>query len=159
MFGIAERELFQSTSLSRGKTMWRTDSLANQDFQSTSLSRGKTERYEITDGTEGFQSTSLSRGKTSSDGKPSTNRSFQSTSLSRGKTTGTCSSMDVFCLSIHFPLTREDNTSFLIAFVASLSIHFPLTREDIEELGRVEVTYPFNPLPSHEGRPGPRRDR
>ena len=56
---------------------------------------------------------------------------FQSTSLSRGKTFALIVISDAFVLSIHFPLTRED-------------------RATAKDLGGRE---PFNPLPSHEGRP------
>ena len=78
---------------------------------------------------------------------------FQSTSLSRGKTPHQQYFHNHICLSIHFPLTREDFFCFhllLFAFLfqstslsrgktqvfpfslkpGNLSIHFPLTRED-----------------------------
>ncbi len=60
--------------------------------------------------TRTFQSTSLSRGKTDMDLKSTSElQDFQSTSLSRGKTrvSGVFSLSSV--LSIHFPLTREDD--------------------------------------------------
>ena len=78
--------VFQSTSLSRGKTKKRAKSREDSDFQSTSLSRGKTCRFLKWFLTLIFQSTSLSRGKT-----------FWINYNHR----------DIF-LSIHFPLTRED---------------------------------------------------
>ncbi len=55
-----------------------------------------------------FQSTSLSRGKTIFLPQSVFHRSFQSTSLSRGKTFAHHSSSFSKSLSIHFPLTRED---------------------------------------------------
>ena len=36
-------------------------------------------------------------------------KAFQSTSLSRGKTSAAIANYAYFPLSIHFPLTREDN--------------------------------------------------
>ena len=77
-------------------------------------------------------------------------------------------------LSIHFPLTREDERENLILYLPGLSIHFPLTREDcFVQTGNIadvlSIHFPltredlpledmsmekgsFNPLPSHEGR-------
>ena len=55
-------------------------------------------------------------------------------------------------LSIHFPLTREDEGRNEMDRSNYLSIHFPLTREDCavgDIFGRKRS---FNPLPSHEGR-------
>ena len=47
------------------------------------------------------------------------------------------------CLSIHFPLTREDHLKRLWFNDRSLSIHFPLTREDICSSGRRNTTGSF----------------
>ena len=99
---------------------------------------------------------------------------FQSTSLSRGKTAGMPTLRTFEYLSIHFPLTREDNDSDAGMKLTYLSIHFPLTREDPgtlpglndyllsihfpltrEDRSAVLSAVPrrsFNPLPSHEGR-------
>ena len=55
---------------------------------------------------------------------------FQSTSLSRGK-------------------TRAGRRSALLRY---LSIHFPLTREDESSIKLAHFVRAFNPLPSHEGR-------
>ena len=101
---------FQSTSLSRGKTVWCCAFSASPVFQSTSLSRGKTSAaFKVSINHIAFQSTSLSRGKTiavefiffenvsfnplpSHEGRrqeitgPLRAEDFQSTSLSRGKT-------------------------------------------------------------------------
>ena len=57
---------------------------------------------------------------------------FQSTSLSRGKT-----------------MQSKWKPSIIV-----LSIHFPLTREDQNHQGEPDGRDPFNPLPSHEGRRG-----
>ena len=106
---ILSPDVFQSTSLSRGKTqMWDWFALG-KIFQSTSLSRGKTRRVRCSEFLKVFQSTSLSRGKTNTSSTSDSTSTFQSTSLSRGKTWQRCRSI----------LTRR----------------------------------PFNPLPSHEGRP------
>lgn len=78
-----------------------------------------------------FQSTSLSRGKTSTICPRTVFATFQSTSLSRGKTE-----------------QEPDGT-----YITILSIHFPLTREDIDLPDHIQQALPFNPLPSHEGRP------
>ena len=78
-----------------------------------------------------FQSTSLSRGKTDVTNEPDSNDYFQSTSLSRGKTASGTGGIRGRNLSIHFPLTREDTGSIL----------------------SLRIVFPFNPLPSHEGRP------
>ena len=61
----ATERAFQSTSLSRGKTI-SLNSLAraSRSFQSTSLSRGKTLHIQYRFRLAVFQSTSLSRGKT-----------------------------------------------------------------------------------------------
>ena len=77
---------------------------------------------------------------------------FQSTSLSRGKTDRVYEIYRFCGLSIHFPLTREDNGKNRIYVNDYLSIHFPLTREDILECANIYILLPFNPLPSHEGR-------
>ena len=55
---------------------------------------------------------------------------FQSTSLSRGKTQPRIGTQCTLILSIHFPLTREDNSVEGDRRTGILSIHFPLTRED-----------------------------
>ena len=55
-------------------------------------------------------------------------------------------------LSIHFPLTREDNGLAVARGNNVLSIHFPLTREDRDNYGKFIEIVSFNPLPSHEGR-------
>ena len=57
---------------------------------------------------------------------------FQSTSLSRGKTRHGNRGDERTDLSIHFPLTREDDECTVAAQNRNLSIHFPLTREDTE---------------------------
>ncbi len=122
---------------------------------------------------------------------------FQSTSLSRGKTIILFLKHVEIVLSIHFPLTREDDagehgppvrilsihfpltredtiarasSSVIPSFQSTslsrgktfrqnilfpprlLSIHFPLTREDCGELKTKNMIESFNPLPSHEGR-------
>ena len=100
-------------------------------FQSTSLSRGKTGCKGTGTFASCFQSTSLSRGKTRSTSDCVRSYTFQSTSLSRGKTIPDVEFFVPVNLSIHFPLTREDvilHRDPLTAFL--LSIHFPLTRED-----------------------------
>ena len=86
---------------------------------------GQTTTYTVT-----FQSTSLSRGKTDSRLAFPTSCAFQSTSLSRGKTLPDAGLERYFFLSIHFPLTREDNIFRYALQDGHLSIHFPLTRED-----------------------------
>ena len=55
-------------------------------------------------------------------------------------------------LSIHFPLTREDTAVGMSYVYCLLSIHFPLTREDIIFFLSRYCIRSFNPLPSHEGR-------
>ncbi len=55
---------------------------------------------------------------------------FQSTSLSRGKTLQFRNGVGLSVLSIHFPLTREDEVVSVASRLTDLSIHFPLTRED-----------------------------
>ena len=99
---------------------------------------------------------------------------FQSTSLSRGKTATLAGILLSGILSIHFPLTREDHGDGIGVLICCLSIHFPLTREDPHGVNNVtqEIDFqstslsrgktctsqietwvnPFNPLPSHEGR-------
>ena len=77
---------------------------------------------------------------------------FQSTSLSRGKTIIYTIYTYSLCLSIHFPLTREDFSECGRYQRTDLSIHFPLTREDKEKRIGNDNCKSFNPLPSHEGR-------
>ena len=106
-------------------TQWRSDF-----FQSTSLSRGKTVPGQFPDARRIFQSTSLSRGKTPIPAIRFKIAIFQSTSLSRGKTLSVKPGKRSMQLSIHFPLTREDWASVYVCLYQVLSIHFPLTRED-----------------------------
>ena len=103
-------------------------------------------------------------------------RGFQSTSLSRGKTQAIWGNINAANLSIHFPLTREDQSVLSGGFFSLpfnplpshegrpgrnqevgkrklLSIHFPLTREDPDPFHDHHRLPSFNPLPSHEGRP------
>ena len=145
---------FQSTSLSRGKTYWsdlrvpftnlsihfpltREDFISGKwdsikDFQSTSLSRGKTQlRHDHKYSTGSFNPLPSHEGRQSPTYKYATFEHFQSTSLSRGKTRNLLAhSLELF-LSIHFPLTREDEIwTYFWDFIST-----------------------FNPLPSHEGRP------
>ena len=169
--------IFQSTSLSRGKTFWRTQqypyresfnplpshegrqpisfciilglpfnplpshegrphpsipSLCHQSFQSTSLSRGKTLPGNLLLPVFSFNPLPSHEGRPFVALRCSASFIFQSTSLSRGKTAFFLLYNRISCLSIHFPLTREDNLPSLSHYPAqSLSIHFPLTREDI----------------------------
>ena len=65
-----------------------------------------------------------------------------------------------YILSIHFPLTREDEARDTIARYVDLSIHFPLTREDIFDTAsqrslRLSIHFPltredFTPIPKPE---------
>ena len=153
---------FQSTSLSRGKTrrvrwfysclylsihfpLTREDPCTDPErrrlypFQSTSLSRGKTFHSNYNGSDSHFQSTSLSRGKTRGRRKNyRLQQSFNPLPSHEGRpyTPGTCRVKPR--LSIHFPLTREDNQKVIIFSGFILSIHFPLTRED----GRLRVNLP-----------------
>ena len=70
---------FQSTSLSRGKTVIPEWEQPDSTFQSTSLSRGKTIFQAKDNGISIFQSTSLSRGKTAK----STDFPFQNSTFFR----------------------------------------------------------------------------
>ena len=104
---------------------------------------------------EVFQSTSLSRGKTGQNDSCPTAHTFQSTSLSRGKTR--C--CDWFCLFLFSfnPLPSHEGRQSKIEIAAEsgfLSIHFPLTREDGSSWTTAVNLSTFNPLPSHEGRLG-----
>ena len=125
-------KIFQSTSLSRGKTLAKWRNLGNAPFQSTSLSRGKTmpgiirkrryllsihfplTREDITELCEGTGSGTFNplpshEGRQSGHDYIRLCAAFQSTSLSRGKTTSSVTRSGCFLLSIHFPLTREDS--------------------------------------------------
>ena len=146
--------IFQSTSLSRGKTHNRSHRIQNgvpsNPLPSQEGTPAPSPRYCLissfnplpshegrhwcpirTMPERAFQSTSLSRGKTRSGLKKRSGDIFQSTSLSRGKT---------WDKRLRNPWR-------------DLSIHFPLTREDMNTLGNRLDLEPFNPLPSHEGRP------
>ena len=57
-------------------------------------------------------------------------------------------------ISIHSPLTRGDFFALSSAFSAKISIHSPLTRGDPIRPENISGLTDFNPLPSHEGRPG-----
>ena len=172
---ISSDKIFQSTSLSRGKTLHGDAQKIWGIFQSTSLSRGKTGNgFGGWGGNGVFQSTSLSRGKTRLRFVRHLRHIFQSTSLSRGKTNGRANfsgyrslsihfpltredvniwfAFRVWNLSIHFPLTREDDGACYGKGACGLSIHFPLTREDLIADYKAEHGESFNPLPSHEGR-------
>ncbi len=149
--------IFQSTSLSRGKTRTLASSNEVAVFQSTSLSRGKTIHA----------TTSLYSGNLSIH-FPLTREDYQGLSFPRWP----------LRLSIHFPLTREDHKTSneltaqwtfnplpshegrqdgtaYIYICLNLSIHFPLTREDFALVVATHLIISFNPLPSHEGRPAP----
>ena len=123
--------VFQSTSLSRGKT------------SSVSGSGGNVRSFNPLPSHEGRRSFTLCRGNVST---------FQSTSLSRGKTKEQGADTVHPFLSIHFPLTREDAFYALRLIQTYLSIHFPLTREDLFTTCYILYIISFNPLPSHEGR-------
>ena len=77
---------------------------------------------------------------------------FQSTSLSRGKTDIAGWYGGKRCLSIHFPLTREDTT--LALQILPLQSFNPLPSHEGRQRksGNDGVKHSFNPLPSHEGR-------
>ena len=124
--------IFQSTSLSRGKTVVHSDFCFRMgSFNPLPSHEGRLASLIAAERASFFQSTSLSRGKTD------LNRLL----LLKG------------VLSIHFPLTREDTAS---AATATRLLSFnPLPSHE----GRLEVNIflmtrrpPFNPLPSHEGR-------
>ena len=123
--------VFQSTSLSRGKTS-ETLSLyacflsfnplpSHEGRLSAASSRMRPDAFNPLPSHEGRQYVEKLEKKL---------QFFQSTSLSRGKTLW---GVDVLLLE-------------------SLSIHFPLTREDPSAHYSRERLRPFNPLPSHEGR-------
>ncbi len=149
---------FQSTSLSRGKTDISQRSKKNGFFQSTSLSRGKTilchndSPFHVP-----FNPLPSHEGRLFLRPASHSDIYFQSTSLSRGKTLPVFFYYYLFYLSIHFPLTREDGAFEDKVKIMNLSIHFPLTREDFFHPNLNRIAYPFNPLPSHEGRPERRR--
>ena len=71
--------------------------------------------------------------------------------------------MSVFCLKPFNPLPSHEGRQKLSVSSPSLrclSIHFPLTREDKRSLSSQAMAESFNPLPSHEGRRGsPEADR
>ena len=132
IFTSLRRKAFQSTSLSRGKTVGSPNFANKAFFQSTSLSRGKTAAAPpITEMPPPFNPLP------SHEGRPALSHAachigiFQSTSLSRGKTYFLRFLSHIVCLSIHFPLTREDGQwIWRLGWKWCLSIHFPLTRED-----------------------------
>ena len=79
---------------------------------------------------------------------------FQSTSLSRGKTFSLlrCHNRP----GSFNPLPSHEGRRLLLRLRfrrSCLSIHFPLTREDMRPCLIPPVAQTFNPLPSHEGRP------
>ena len=149
-----DQHRFQSTSLSRGKTCARKSlSTALPPFNPLPSHEGRPAATPLHSRYRTFQSTSLSRGKTPAGLHRYRRYHFQSTSLSRGKTYITIPGKYFLHLSIHFPLTREDTIYLLDELGGCLSIHFPLTREDNGGTGGGVTPDPFNPLPSHEGRP------
>ena len=79
---------------------------------------------------------------------------FQSTSLSRGKTLFARCLTHSDHLSIHFPLTREDQHARAIWQAHKIFQSTSLSRGKTRAGGkRRGGGNPFNPLPSHEGRP------
>ena len=150
---ITPGSVFQSTSLSRGKTMqskWKPSIIVlSIHFP---LTREDQNHQGEPDGRDPFNPLPSHEGRRgvkflsnfsvsfnplpSHEGRPlyffsgDVNMDFQSTSLSRGKT-------------LRGQSIRVGNY---------LSIHFPLTREDAEIIASGIDDMPFNPLPSHEGR-------
>ena len=122
--------IFQSTSLSRGKTTGRSGRIGRITFQSTSLSRGKTLLQSLLPCTQDLSiHFPLTREDHGNGGKESEN----DLSIHFPLTREDCDiffPFNPFYLSIHFPLTREDYIRRLWRLIPGLSIHFPLTRED-----------------------------
>ena len=88
---IDKISVWESTSFNplpshEGRLTTQWQGKAMEGFQSTSLSRGKTIAMAKAEGWYSFQSTSLSRGKTAPQHNYLFLTNFQSTSLSRGKT-------------------------------------------------------------------------
>ena len=123
--------IFQSTSLSRGKTASPFAMLSkNGFFQSTSLSRGKTERicwFSVNTGLSIHFP--LTREDRTGRWLNAYTEAFQSTSLSRGKTfCGACRSV----YNAFNPLPSHEGRPISASSSGNVSS--------------------FNPLPSHEGR-------
>ncbi len=102
-----------------------------------------------------FQSTSLSRGKTPTGGRWNLILPFNPLPSHEGRRDFESHKV-VYDLSIHFPLTREDLIvhRYLRFFHTFQSTS--LSRGKTVVLGDIVLpVFTFNPLPSHEGRPGP----
>ena len=122
---------FQSTSLSRGKTVNepREDSYRHLSIHFP-LTREDPGRRCFTGWNISFNPLPSHEGRPNARCVGLKNGTFQSTSLSRGKTRLHQHQYICESLSIHFPLTREDFLRRPDTPVCDLSIHFPLTRED-----------------------------
>ena len=117
--------IFQSTSLSRGKTFMIDNCHISSGLSiHFPLTREDSSAVPGASSGKSFQSTSLSRGKTCGERIPCLIRSFQSTSLSRGKTNLLGPIFNHSSLSIHFPLTRED---IIASFNTTASLVFQST--------------------------------
>ena len=133
---------------------------ARSIFQSTSLSRGKTDRrFRLRSASPPFNPLPSHEGRHAQPYSTQWRKFFQSTSLSRGKTAICKQISDNLALSIHFPLTREDvlleNGRIVIETFNPLPSHEG-RRFKVREY---KPRRSFNPLPSHEGRRGSGRQK
>ncbi len=174
--GTAERDVFQSTSLSRGKTQhWRfrfyhcnlsihfpltrEDNASPETMASNILSIHfpLTREDDVSTIHLSFDDLSIHFPLTREDlcvsRRVRRDIFFQSTSLSRGKTLFVFTVNLVSDLSIHFPLTREDSCGELLSELRFSFNPLPSHEGRLFDYEKWNLLLPFNPLPSHEGRP------
>ena len=140
----AAHSAFNPLPSHEGRPPVRLASKPRMVFQSTSLSRGKTV---VSSERDTVSSLSIHFPLTREDAPISPSiplcRSFQSTSLSRGKTKAVCAVSDKLYLSIHFPLTREDFRHIHSPSENGIFQSTSLSRGKTSIIATIASTHPF----------------